>query len=394
MPGERMEDRVVISGVGRSMSGRRVGLPDLDLTLDACLAAIADAGLSQSDIDGLVTWPGEENSGSGFGGPGTATLQETLRLNLAWEATGGEGFNVLGSLIPAIMSVATGYCRHTLVYRTLTEATARSSSPDEAKAPAAFSSRSNQWHLPYGSISPAIWAAWQAQLHFARYGMSREHLAAIAINERRNASLNPSAIYRSTLTIDEYMSSRIIATPLCLYDCDVPADGSIAVVLSSSDYARDAPKRAVRFEAIGSARRDRAYWEQRADLTTMRAHDAASHMWSRTTATTADVDFAQLYDGFSIFVPAWLEALGFCGRGESKDFIGSGERISLKGALPVNTAGGQLSEGRYVGWGLLYEACLQLRGEAGHRQVADAEVGVVGAGGGNVGQALLLRRQD
>jgi acetyl-CoA acetyltransferase len=390
-----LEDRVVISGIGRSQTGRRIDRDALELTVDACLAAIADAGLRPADVDGLITWPGENFAPTpGFDGPGCATIQETLRLSLEWYSSGMEGLNVLGGVVAAAMAVASGMCRHVLLLRTVTEATAQGSGGRQGvrQRGDARSRGSMQWHQPYGSMSAASWAAWQAQLHFDRYGMGRETLGAVAVNQRRNAALNEGAVFRTPLTMDDYMSARMISTPLCLFDCDVPADGSIAVVMSTVEHAADAPSKPIAVEALGAARRGRALWEQRADMATMKAHDAAAQMWSRTTMTPDDVDFAEVYDGFSIFTPAWLEALGLCGEGESKDFIGDGARISLQGELPVNTSGGQLSEGRFIGWGLLYEACLQLRGQAGERQVGKADVGVVGAGGGNVGQAILLRR--
>jgi acetyl-CoA acetyltransferase len=390
-----LEERVVISGIGRSQTGRKINRDSLELTVDSCLAAIADAGLRPADVDGLITWPGENFAGgAGFGAPGCASIQETLRLSLEWYCSGMEGLNVLGGVVAAAMAVASGICRHVLLVRTVTEATAQGSGGRQGARGRgdARSTGSMQWHQPYGSMSAASWAAWQAQLHFDRYGMGRETLGAVAVNQRRNAALNEGAVFRTPLTLDDYMAARMISTPLCLFDCDVPADGSIAVVMSTVEHASDVPGKAIAVEALGAARRGRALWEQRADMATMKAHDAAAQMWSRTTMTPDDIDFAQVYDGFSIFTPAWLEALGICGEGESKDFIGDGTRISLQGELPVNTSGGQLSEGRFIGWGLLYEACLQIRGEAGERQVSRADVGVVGGGGGNVGQAILLRR--
>jgi acetyl-CoA acetyltransferase len=122
----------------------------------------------------------------------------------------------------------------------------------------------------------------------------------------------------------------------------------------------------------------------------MAAHGCARQLWSRTSLRPADVDVAGLYDGFSIFTLLWLEALGFCGPGESGAFVQGGERTGLTGELPLNTSGGQLSEGRYVGFGLLHEVCRQLRHSAGDRQVAGAEVGLVAGGGGPLAQAFLL----
>jgi acetyl-CoA acetyltransferase len=390
-PADDFERRVVISGLGRSQTGRRVDRDELELTVDACLAAIADAGLTPADIEGLVTWPGEDmRRPSGFSAPGTATVQQALRLRLQWEGTGGEGFNILGSIVPGAMAVATGYCRHVLCYRTVTEGSARRAKKEAMASTVAERARgTGYWQAPYGR---AIMAAWQAQLHFDRYGLRREDLGAVALNGRRNAGLNENACYRDPLTLDDYMSARMISSPLCLFDCDVPSDGSFAAVLSVAEYAHDSPSQALAIEALGAARYDGALWEQRTDGTTMKAHDAAAVMWSRTTLRPEDVDFAQLYDGFSIFVPMWLEALGFCGLGEAKDFMTGGKAIARDGQLPVNTHGGQLSEGRFIGWGFLYEAGQQLRGQAGARQLENANLGVVGVGGGNVGQAMLLRR--
>jgi hypothetical protein len=141
---------------------------------------------------------------------------------------------------------------------------------------------------------------------------------------------------------------------------------------------------------MGSALRHRPLWDQWDDLTTMAASDAAAQLWSRTDLAPADLDVAQIYDGFSIFVPMWLEALGICAPGEGGPFVDGGKRIDLGGDLPVNTWGGQLSGGRLHGYGFVAEAIRQLRGEAGPRQVPGAEVAAVGVGGGPIGGALLL----
>jgi len=385
------EHAAVIAGIGRSAVGRRLERPALDLTLDACLAAIADAGLAPADIDGLVTWPGDGfGGGAGFAGPGIATLQDALRLSLDWYASGAEGLNLVGHVIEGAMAVAAGAARHVLAVRTVTEASAQGSGR-RAAIGAGGQGRvcgPMSWLLPHGARSAANWAALDAQRHMAEHGTTAEHLGAVAVTQRAHAGANPDAIYRDPLTIDDYLESRSISTPLRLYDCDVPADGAIAFVVSPRAAASD---RSVAFEAVSVARRGRALWEQREDLTTMAGHDAADALWRHTTLRRDDVDVAQLYDGFSIFVLQWLEAAGFCKPGESGPMVASGA-TALGGELPVNTCGGQLSGGRFVGSGLLYEACVQLRGAAGPRQVDGAEVAFVGIGGGNLGQALLLSR--
>jgi acetyl-CoA acetyltransferase len=389
---ERMEHAAAISGIGRSALGRRLNRTAIDITLDACLAAIADAGLTTADVDGLVTWPGDGfNGGAGFAGPGVATLQDALRLSLDWYASGAEGLNLVGHVIEGCLAIASGAARHVLAVRTVTEATAQGSG---RRAPIGDGGRVSgpmSWLLPYGARSAANWAALNAQRHAIEYGTTPEQLGTVAVTQRAHASRNPDAIYRDPLTIDDYLASRMISSPLRLYDCDVPADGAIAFVLSHRRHAASAPSPAVAFEAISVARSGRALWEHRKDMTTMAGHDAAERLWQRTSLAPADVDVAQLYDGFSIFVLQWLEAAGFCKPGESGPMVASGA-TALGGDLPVNTDGGQLSAGRFVGSGLLHEACVQLRGAAGSRQVDGAEVAFVGIGGGNLGQALLLTR--
>jgi acetyl-CoA acetyltransferase len=178
--------------------------------------------------------------------------------------------------------------------------------------------------------------------------------------------------------------------PFGLLDCDVPVDGSIAVVVSNAEYARDCPHRAVAVEAIGGS--DGAGgWFHRDDYPKMAMSDATAQMWSRTQLTPADLDLAELYDGFTFLTLAWLEALGVCGDGEAGPFVEGGTRIARDGQLPLNTYGGQLSAGRMHGYWALHEGCLQLRGEAGERQVSKRpEVAVVSVGGGPVAGCMLL----
>jgi acetyl-CoA acetyltransferase len=197
------------------------------------------------------------------------------------------------------------------------------------------------------------------------------------------------------MSMDDYFAARMITTPFCLFDCDVPVDGSTAVVVSVAEHAAAVDHPVARVEAVGTALRGRPSWDQWDDMTTMSARDAAAHLWSRTDLGPADVDVAELYDGFSFLAMAWLEALGFCGHGESGPFIEGGKRIALDGDVPLNTHGGQLSAGRLHGYGFVHEAILQLRGDGGGRQVPDGpEVAVVANGGGPVAGAMLLTRLD
>lgn len=391
------ERRAVISGIGQSQIGRRLGRTGLDLTIEASLRAIDDAGLALTDIDGLSTYPGGSPAGSsGFAGPGTPEVQDALRLNLNWHSGGLEGAAQLAAVVNAVMAVGAGLARHVLVYRTVTEATEQGSGgrPPIGAGGAGGISGAMQWTLPFRAFSAANWLAMNAQRHFHEFGTTREQLGMIAITARRHAGLNPAAIYRDPMTLEDYLSARMITTPFGLYDCDVPVDGSTALIVSVADHASDVDHPVAQIEAVGTALRGRPSWDQWDDLTTMAARDAAAHMWSRTDLKPSDVDVAELYDGFSFLTMAWLEAFGFCGRGEAGPFVEGGERIGLGGALPLNTHGGQLSAGRLHGFGFIHEACVQLRSEGGARQVDGAEVAIVGNGGGPVAGAMLLTRAD
>ncbi len=390
---EILERRAALTGIGQSDVGRRLGRDPLELTLDACLGAIEDAGLRREDIDGVSTFPGGGGPG-GFSGASVTDVQEALRLETNWHCGGGELPGQLGSVVNACLAVATGVATHVLCFRSVWESTAQG-----ARGRAGIgvgggrASGMLEWTLPFGAASAANWIAMFAQRHFHEYGTTREQLAQIALNARKNAAGNPHAIYRDPMTMDDYMNARMITTPFCLYDCDVPCDGGVAVIVSRAEAARDLRRKPIRVEAVGTALKGRPSWDQFDDLTTMAARDAGPMLWSRTDLRPSDVDVAELYDGFSFITLSWLEALGFCPKGESGRFIEGGQRIALDGELPLNTQGGQLSAGRLHGYGYLHEACVQLWGEGGDRQVPGSpEVAVAAAGGGTLAGCLLLTR--
>jgi acetyl-CoA acetyltransferase len=250
-----------------------------------------------------------------------------------------------------------------------------------------------EWTLPFGAPSAAPWIAMFAQRHFHEYGTTREQLAQIALNARKNAALNPKGIYRDPMTMDDYLSARMIATPFCLFDCDVPCDGATAVIVSRAETAPDLRRPPIQVDAVGTALHGRPSWDQFDDLTTMACRDAGAQLWTRTDIKPSDVQLAEMYDGFSFITLAWLEAMQLCGKGEGGPFIEGGHNIALDGRLPLNTNGGQLSSGRLHGFGFIHEACVQLWGEAGDRQVPNGpEVGVACAGGGPLAGAMLLTR--
>ena len=394
---ERFEDRVAITGIGMSDIGRRLMRPPLSLTVDAVTAAVEDAGLDLADIDGLSTYPGGTTA-SGFAEGGITALEDALGLRPTWYNGGAETFGPGGSVIAAMLAVAAGLARHVVCFRTVWLATFA------AQQRAAAASGGNPYGMdvgagrvpgyrgPYGAGSAANHLAMAASHHFARYGTTRETLGWIALNQRANAGRNPLAIYRDPMTMDDYMTARPISTPFGLYDCDVPADASIAVVVSHLDAARDLRHPPVLVEATGTQITERVAWEQSTMTHEPQVLGPSAHLWARTTLRPSDVDVALLYDGFTFNCLSWLEALGFCGIGEAKDFLDGGKNIALDGGVvAVNPHGGQLSAGRTHGMGLVHEAVVQLRGDAGERQRRDARVAVVSSGGLTPAGALLLR---
>ena len=387
------EKDVAITGIGQSEIARPSQLSGMRLTVDACLEAIADAGLKRSDIDGIACWPGDNNNGNSFSPVGPNALQNALGLQVNWFGGGYEGPGPLAGIINGAMAIASGLCRNVLVFRTITESTARQSNKEASalsnKTQGRDSSFAWQWYTPFNVLSASNLIAMYAQRHFHDYGTTPEQLAQIALNARRNAQVNPKAIYRTPMTMDDYMQSRMISSPLRMFDCDVHCDASTAIVLSRKDVARDAPNPPIRIAAIGSALNQPWSWDQ-ISLTEGAAFDAGKMMWSRTDLKPSDVGAAQLYDGFSILTMIWLEALNLCPKGESGSFVEGGHRIARDGPLPINTNGGQLSGGRTHGLGYVHEACLQLWGKAGDRQIAEHQVAVTAAGGGPLGGSLLL----
>lgn len=391
---DRFEHRAVLTGAGRSAIGRRLMVDPRSLAVDACLAAITDAGLQPSDIDGLSTYPGTSPGGMSEGG--VTAVEEILRLRPTWINGGGELPGQAGAVIAAMLAVAGGLCRHVLCFRTVWESTFATLQAAGRGGGGAGAGRVSgplmEWRAPFGAMSAANWIAMYANQYFHRYGATREMLGWIALNGRANAVRNPAAIYRDPMTMDDYLSARPITSPFGLYDCDVPCDGAVAVVVSDASVAPDLPKPAVRIEAVGTQITERVSWDQDTITHEPQVLGPSAQLWSRTNVRPDGVDLALVYDGFTFNAISWIEALGFCNFGEARDWLDGGRRIALDGELPVNPHGGQLSEGRTHGFGFVYEAIAQLRHEAGERQIPGARTAVVTSGGGTPSSVLLLQR--
>jgi acetyl-CoA acetyltransferase len=375
---DKFESQVIVSGIGLSDTGRGLDRSALDLALDATSAAIADAGLSPADIDGLASMP--------FGDRPPEEMVEALGLELNWMGGASSGAQ-LGVVINAVMAIASGLCRHVLVYRSVQRLGGLLGSESGAlPRPEGLW----EWHVPFHEYSAVNLFAMQARRHMHLYGTTKEHLGWIALTCRAHAALNDKAVLRSPMTMQDYLDAPIISEPLGRFDCDLPVDAAVGLVLSAADFSADCRHPPVRLEAVGCANHGVHGWEPRQDFPAMAATDAAAQLWSRTDLTPADVDVAELYDGFSVLTLSWLEALRFCAEGEAGPFVDGGTRIGLAGDLPLNTYGGQLSAGRLHGFWLFHEAVLQLRGQAGARQVPGAEVAMTAAGGGFRCGCILL----
>lgn len=387
---DRFEDRVAITGVGQSTVGRRLMVDPLSLTVDACLTAVEDAGLTLDDIDGLSTYPGRYGGGMSEGG--IMPVELALKVRPTWVNAGSELHGQNGAIIAAMLAVASGLCKHVLCFRTVWESSHAALSRSGSWAPSSGRATDMFEFLhPYGAMSASNWIACQASNYFHTYGDAKQALGAIAVTARDNASANPEAVYRDPITMDDYLTARPISTPFGLYDCDVPVDAGIAVIVSAVDTVGDLKQKPVFVEAVGTQVMENLSWDQSTLTHLPQTLGPGAHLWSRTDLRPADVDVGLIYDGFTFDALSWIESLGFCEFGGAQDFIDGGRTIAIDGDLPLNPHGGQLSAGRTHGFGFFREAVLQLRRQAPGRQVADPKVAVVTSGGGVPSGAVLLR---
>lgn len=388
------EKLACITGAAQSEVGRPSSRTALQLTADASLAAIADAGLEVSDIDGIACYPGKSAEGGGIAPVSPSEAAAVLGIDPKWILASAEGFSHMAPIFNAITAIACGLARHVVVFRSVAQATARMASRSSTLMSGSRSrvDGNNAWTVPFNALSPINTFALYAQAYFEKYGANEEQLGMIAVNNRRNAGHNENAVYRKPLSLEDYLASRVISTPLRLFDCDSHIDGSTAIVVSHKDAAKDLKNPPLHIESMGMAVGGLWVGRYEGDFTSMpAAHKCGEMLWSRTDLKPADMDCAQIYDGFSIHVWLWMEALGLVPPGEACRFVEGGQRIALAGDLPLNTGGGQLSGGRFHGYGHIHEATVQLWGRGGGRQVADAKTCIISNGGYGYG-AMILRR--
>jgi acetyl-CoA acetyltransferase len=371
-----VKDRVAIVGVGYSTVGRDTGLSYLELTAQSALAAMADAGMQPSDIDGVCLYaigqpePSGQSAESAVGDKLAAHMLGITPVN--WFGTAPTNY---GDMINAgIAAVRAGYC-HTCIVLHPCRTAPRRPAPGVARPQPPALAGDMQFSVPFGvPAGPGIIAGLTMQRHMAVYGTTEEHFAAQQVTSRYHASLNEDALFRDPITVEDYLASRWVTRPVRLLDCDYPCDVSSAVILTTEARASAWQKKPVFVEAAAMAS-THITWEYLDDILEGSVKPCADTLWSRTDLTPADVDVAGLYDGFSVIAFTWLEAMGFCKPGEAGPFIAEGN-TRLGGRLPVNTDGGVCNVGRRHGASHCIETVRQLRGECGDRQVPGAEVGV------------------
>ncbi|OHV48403.1 hypothetical protein [Pseudofrankia sp. BMG5.36] len=365
---------VAVVGVGYSQLSRAGEPEPLVLLLEAVKGALTDAGLSGTDVDGIFEYkfgpesPGAQDVARVLGVPDLAAFADILPTNPSG----------LGGVLAGVMAVASGACETALVFRCLTRAAGHTGGVVDG--PSTVAGR-NQFLTPYGYLGGIlVEMALKKRRWMAEYSRAEEDFGHIAVNARRWSALNPRAVLREPVTMDDYLSSRVVVEPLRLLDCDYPINGAVATVITTAERAADLRQPPVLVDAMSYGSGRGADWTFNNDYLYGGTFDCADRLWRRSSVTLENVDVAQVYDGFTSVTMSWIEALGACGRGEFGDWIGDGSRIGPGGDFPMNTAGGQLAEGRLHGVSFLNEAALQLRGQCGDRQVPGARVAVVASG--------------
>lgn len=386
--------RVVVAGTGYSRIARHVDDPIGLLAVEAAEAALDEAGLTADHVDGLANFPsaGHASAGSveGVDYVGTGFLERVLPVrNLRWQASVQPG-DFISSMIAGMHAIAARTCDVVLVWRAM-------HNPRERRYGQVEGTRASgeyEFTAPYGVGDALSRFAMPYSRYLALYGARREHMATFIVNNRLNASLNLDAVFHGRpLSVDDYLSARMVVEPFSILDCDMPVDGAGAVVLTTEANARSARH----IPAYLSGHATLAVAPRIASNIILEEHEeaaaqAAAALWSTTELTPADVNSANLYDGFSYFTYLYLEALGFCGRGEAAEFIQDG-RIEVGGSFPLNTSGGSLGMGRVHGPPQVIESVRQLQGRCGPRQIgrADAVLAVTGQPTYSAGYLLLTR---
>ncbi|WP_213935031.1 thiolase family protein [Rhodococcus sp. B50] len=375
------KDQVAVAGLGRSPYARDRDTTELAMVLEAATAAIEDAGLAREQIDGVV------GGGLHTGGIDPAVVVSALGLPAVTWWTGVRP-PIGNHLTAAVNAVWSGTANAVLVYhsmyrmgRGLFRERAAAGLPDGR----ALLGDGHTESEPYGMFGSTGYAAWAAR-YLATFGRDRQDLGLVAINGRTNAAANPGAVMRDPLAMEDYLDGRMIREPLCLYDMDVPIDGADAFIVTTAEHARDLPHRPVLVHALSMGLAAHPEEHLTAGLDHTGQTISARALLARSEFGIHDFDVLLPYDGFSLITLHCLESYGFGEPGTAGDFLAehwdpSRGRVLIDGRVPINPHGGSLSEGGSQGAGHLREAVLQLRGDAGRRQVDRAASALLTPGG-------------
>ncbi|MFT4823300.1 MAG: acetyl-CoA acetyltransferase [Halioglobus sp.] len=385
-----LRGKVAIVGIADTQVGKLPGRTPMELCVEAALAAIQDAGLDKSQVDGLLTCNAMAQPMLYHAEAMAEYMQIFPRYCMALGAGGAASFSIIHH---AASAIATGMADTVVV--AMADCMRTGLTRDQAML-AQASTGHPEFEQPYGPTVPAYYAL-IAHAHMAEFGTTGEQLAKIAVGARAHACLNPTAQMREPLTVDDVMASRLIADPLHLLDCSLVSDGGSAIVLTSAERAADLVDTPVYLLGAGEGH-SHEHITQARSLTTSAAKEAGERAYAMAGLGPSNMSFAQLYDCFTPTVLVELEDLGFCKKGEGGAFIDSGA-LMPGGALPVNTHGGLLSHSHPGNPGSMFaltESVMQLRHSAGDRQVPNAQAGLVHAQGGIMSShtALILGRDN
>jgi acetyl-CoA acetyltransferase len=371
-------NKTAIAGVGVTKSVRHSDVPIGSLAVKTADAAIRDAGLTRGDIDGVacgVSLPSAATRSHGLR-PGfdfvdSEFLIDHMELAAAWSL---DHDSFPPALAHAVFAVASGAATCVLVNRTLHQPAGRYHAVTEFEAKGY-----RQWMAPYGFAAPASMIGMPYTEYQQRYGARREHMATLALQTRKNVQRIPEAYWHGKdLTFDDYIGSRMISEPMCLFDNDIPVDGGGSFVVTTAERAKDLPNRPVYITSWAKVRNPRPFLPGAfgpLDDFYDSGTELAARLWNNSGWRPDDVRVVQLYDGLTPYVWFWLEVLGFCPRGEAWSFIQDG-RIASDGPFPLNSGGGNQGWGRLHGVPHVYECYMQLAGRAGERQSAGADTAI------------------
>ncbi|MFZ2173107.1 MAG: lipid-transfer protein [Rhodococcus sp. (in: high G+C Gram-positive bacteria)] len=384
-----LSGRAVIAGIGATDFSKDSGRSELRLAAEAVTAAVADAGLTPSDVDGLTSFTMDTNTEAAVArAAGIPNLKFFSRIHFG-------GGAACATVQQAAMAVATGVADVVVAYRAFNERSGmRYGQVNSGLVQQVNSSGTdNAFSYPHGLSTPAAFVAMVARRYMHEYGATSEDFGRIAVTDRKHAAVNPDAFfYGKPITLEDHQRSRFIAEPLHLLDCCQESDGGIAIVVTSPERAKDLKQKPVVIAAAAQGSGSDQYIMTsyyRPELAGLPEMELVGRqLWDQAGLGPQDMDMAVLYDHFTPYVLMQLEELGFCGRGEAKDFIADGA-IELGGRLPLNTHGGQLGEAYIHGMNGIAEGVRQIRGTSVN-QVPGARNVVVTAGTGVPTSGLVL----